>query len=56
MRTQIVLIRLWSKFQAAIFEAMYETCPPDRKFTAALSDTLASEWLSKADEMAYGDL
>jgi antitoxin PrlF len=30
--------------------------PLDRQFTAAVSDTLASEWLSEADEKAYGDL
>lgn len=30
--------------------------PLDRQFAAAISDTLASEWLSQADEKAYGDL
>jgi len=28
----------------------------DRQFASAVSDTLASEWLSQADEKAYGDL
>jgi AbrB family looped-hinge helix DNA binding protein len=30
--------------------------PLDRQFAAAVSDTLATEWLSEADEKAYGGL
>jgi bifunctional DNA-binding transcriptional regulator/antitoxin component of YhaV-PrlF toxin-antitoxin module len=30
--------------------------PLDRQFATAVSDTLASEWLSQADEKAYGNL
>lgn len=30
--------------------------PLDRQFASAVSDALASEWLSQADEKAYGDL
>lgn len=30
--------------------------PLDRQFATAVSDTLATEWLSQADEKAYGNL